>query len=60
MEEDAATALRYFRVETVLDNSQGLLRSNVSGYAKINCGEVPLGLWLTRGAVRWVRLHFLL
>ena len=59
IEEDVATATRFFRVESRIKNEEGALRPNLSGFAKLHAGERPLWSILSRGVVRWVRLRFL-
>src|SRR5205814_4047443 len=59
IEEEAATGARFFRVETVIKNDEGLLKSNLSGYTKLHAGTWPVWRVMTRGLVRWLRLRFL-
>lgn len=60
IEEDPATGFRFFRIETVLENPDGQLKPNLSGFAKVHAGQRPLFTVVTRRIVRWLRLRFLL
>ena len=59
IEEDSATAFRFFRVETVIDNADQSLKPNVSGYAKVHVGKVTVFGLIGRNLVRWLRLRFI-
>lgn len=48
----------YVRAESELDNQDGLLRPQVTGYAEIEAGSGSLGALLFQGIVRWVRYRF--
>jgi multidrug resistance efflux pump len=51
---------RILRVEAKLDNSSGLLRPRMTGYAEIDAGSrTVLGRLLRRG-LRWIRVRFLI
>lgn len=49
---------RTVRVDIVIDNSSGLLRPGLSGYARISCGERRMLDVLTRRLRRFVRVEF--
>lgn len=49
---------RYILVTTQLDNSAGLLKPEMTGNAKIYCGEYRLFDLLTRRIVRYLRVEF--
>ena len=51
---------RFLRVVTEIDNSEGLLREQMSGYAEIDTGKSRVLLLMFRRAVRWIRVRFLL
>ena len=55
---DRPSASRIVRVMTVIDNPDGLLKSDMTGYAKIGSDDRPLAAVLARGLVRTVRLEF--
>jgi Cu(I)/Ag(I) efflux system membrane fusion protein len=59
VEEDTASGAHFFRIETVIKNDDGLLKPNLSGFAKLHAGSRPLWAVITRGLVRWLRLRFL-
>ena len=45
-------------VRSEIDNADGLLRAETSGFAKIHCGERRLGSILARRSVRMLRTEF--
>ncbi len=47
-----------FTAISVLPNPDGLLRSGMSGYAKIYCGKLSLGSKLIRSIMRFFRVEF--
>jgi multidrug resistance efflux pump len=56
----AATGARQrtVMVRSEVDNAAGLLRADTSGFAKIYCGQRPLGAILARRGVRVLRTEF--
>jgi multidrug resistance efflux pump len=48
------------RVVAVLDNSEGLLRQDMTGYGEIEAGEKSLLDLATRRLMRWIRVRFLI
>jgi multidrug resistance efflux pump len=48
------------RVVAVLDNSQNLLRRDMTGYGEIQAGDRSLFDLATRRLMRWIRVRFLL
>jgi multidrug resistance efflux pump len=52
--------LRFLRVVTEIENSDGLLREDMTGYGEINTGKSTLLRLLVRRLVRWVRVRFLI
>lgn len=51
---------RVVRAITEVDNTEGLLRENMTGYGEINTGKSHLALLFFRRFVRWIRLRFLI
>lgn len=49
---------RTVAVRTRLDNPAGLLKPEMTGHAKIHCGQQPLGELALRRAVRFIRVEF--
>lgn len=49
--------VRVVRVVTLVDNSAGLLRAEMTGYAKIAAGQEPVIIAFTRALVRFVMLE---
>jgi hypothetical protein len=50
--------LKVVRVTTTLDNTERLLKSEMTGTAKIICGERPILDLLTRRLARYFRVEF--
>ena len=50
----------YVRAESELDNSKGLLRPQVTGYAEIDAGTFTLGARIFRSFAQWVRFRFVI
>ncbi|HEU0037037.1 MAG TPA: HlyD family efflux transporter periplasmic adaptor subunit [Kofleriaceae bacterium] len=48
------------RVVATLDNKQGLLRQDMTGYGEIECGDKSLLDLATRRLLRWIRVRFLI
>jgi len=48
------------RVVSRLDNKDGMLRQNMTGYGEIDCGDRTFLNLATRRILRWVRVRFLL
>ena len=48
------------RVVAELDNAEGLLKQDMTGYGEIDCGNRTVLNLLTRRLLRWVRVRFLL
>jgi multidrug resistance efflux pump len=48
------------RVVVELDNAEGLLKQDMTGYGEINCGRRTVLNLVTRRLLRWVRVRFLL
>ncbi|MGH7255672.1 MAG: HlyD family secretion protein, partial [Nitrospirales bacterium] len=57
-ESSAPTSIRAIRVLTQIDNTQGFLKSRMTGYGKISCGEQPLINLMTRRIFRYLRVEF--
>lgn len=51
---------RVLRATTEVDNHEGLLREQMSGYGEINTGKSTVLKLLFRRVVRWVRVRFLI
>jgi multidrug resistance efflux pump len=51
---------RFLRVVTEIENSEGLLREQMSGYAEINTGKNRVLVLMFRRMFRWVRVRFLI
>ncbi|MDB4961940.1 MAG: hypothetical protein JWP01_1939 [Myxococcales bacterium] len=51
---------RRVRVVVELNNEQGLLKPNMSGYGEVNAGDRSVLELATRRIARWVRVRFLL
>jgi multidrug resistance efflux pump len=52
--------VRFLRVVTEIENSEGLLREHMTGYGEINTGRSRVLKLLLRRFVRWVRVRFLI
>jgi len=50
---------RFLRVGTEIDNTEGLLREHMTGYAEINTGPSHVLNLLLRRLARWIRVRFL-
>jgi multidrug efflux pump subunit AcrA (membrane-fusion protein) len=48
------------RVQTVIDNREGLLHEGLTGYGEIETGRRPLVELALRRVVRWIRVRFLI
>jgi multidrug resistance efflux pump len=48
------------RVVAILDNREGLLRQNMTGYGEIDCGKRSLFNLATRRVLRWLRVRLLI
>ncbi len=48
------------RVEGAIKNQDGLLVPNMTGFAQIEAEEIPILKLLTRRAIRWIRVRFLI
>lgn len=48
------------RVAATLDNREGLLRQDMTGYGEVECGHRSLFDLATRRLLRWIRVRFLL
>jgi multidrug efflux pump subunit AcrA (membrane-fusion protein) len=46
------------RVTSEIDNGSGILKSGMTGYAKIDGGEMPTALAFTRWIVRFIQIEF--
>lgn len=58
VEEDADSPfVRVVRVSTRIDNPAGLLRTNMTGYAKVDGGEKPVAVAFTRMLVRFFTIE---
>ncbi len=48
------------RIVAKLDNQEGLLRQNMTGYGEVECGDRSLFDLATRRLLRWIRVRFLI
>lgn len=48
------------RIVVALDNSNGMLKANMSGYGEVEAGKRSLLTLATRRVVRWIRVRFLI
>jgi HlyD family secretion protein len=51
---------RILRVDALFENVDGVLQPGMSGYAEIDAGERTVLSRITRRAIRWIRVRFLL
>ena len=58
MKPDEALPQKFIRVITKIDNPSFLLKSQMTGNAKIHCGKRPMLELLTRRLVRYLRVEF--
>jgi RND family efflux transporter MFP subunit len=57
---EARDTARTLRVVATIDNRDGTLRQNMTGYGEIDCGKRSLLNLATRRMLRWVRVRLLL
>jgi multidrug resistance efflux pump len=51
---------RYLRVVVELENADGLLKANMTGYGEVEAGKRSLLGLATRRVLRWIRVRFLI
>jgi multidrug resistance efflux pump len=59
-ETDASDGQRYVRVVAFVDNSEKLLREDMTGFGEIRAGKRSILALAARRIVRWVRVRFLI
>jgi HlyD family secretion protein len=59
-EREPRNGEKVIRVETIIDNSERLLRPGMTGYAEVTTGRRSLANLALRRLVRWIRVRFLI